>query len=146
MRPSWINITKLTTPSASFVLNFAYAEALENSKNYAEVHTIFTKFVEVLHTEVEKVEKTVGSDTSGPSNSSGGFSSTSSIMTPQKELAMRRRELGIAWIAYMRFARRAEGLKPARTVFGKARKDKWISWEVYEAAGADNYVMKLFLG
>lgn len=42
---------------------------------------------------------------------------------------------------YMRFARRAEGLKPARSVFGKARKDKWISWEVYEAAGTPPVVL-----
>ena len=35
----------------------------------------------------------------------------------------------------MRFARRAEGLKPARNVFSRARKDKWCAWCVYEAAG-----------
>jgi cleavage stimulation factor subunit 3 len=36
---------------------------------------------------------------------------------------------------YMRFARRAEGVKSSRMAFGKARKDRWAPWEVYEAAG-----------
>ncbi|KIJ33188.1 hypothetical protein M422DRAFT_183517 [Sphaerobolus stellatus SS14] len=124
---------------ASFVLNFAYAEHLENAKNYVEVHNVFNKFIEVLHGEIEKVEKTVVSNPVASNGSLQSTSSSGSIMTPQKELATRRRELGIAWIAYMRFARRAEGLKPARTVFGKARKDKWISWEVYEAAASMEY-------
>lgn len=52
-----------------------------------------------------------------------------------KELANRRTEYGIAWIVYMRFARRAEGQKSARAVFAKARRDRWTPWEVYEAAG-----------
>lgn len=39
----------------------------------------------------------------------------------------------------MRFCRRAEGLKSSRAVFGKARKDKWTSWEVYEAAALMEY-------
>jgi cleavage stimulation factor subunit 3 len=125
----------------SFLLNFAYAEAQENAKNHAEVHTMFTKFIDVLHGEIERVEKTVATEASFTSNGSGvtqpSASSSISSLSPQRELARRRTELGIAWIAYMRFARRAEGLKPARNVFGKARKDKWISWEIYEAAGLE---------
>ncbi|KAF8520032.1 hypothetical protein BU17DRAFT_89425 [Hysterangium stoloniferum] len=132
---------------ASFVLNFANAEALENTKSYAEVHTMFTKFIEILHVELEKQVKAApfdnplilnGSAITQPSSSSGSGSS-GSVMTPQKEFAKRRTELCIAWITYMRFARRAEGLKPARAVFGKARKDKWIGWEVYEAAATLEY-------
>ena len=102
---------------------------------------MFTKFIEVLHSDIEKVEKTATPENSFASNGSvitqTSVSSSSSLLAPQKELSRRRTELGIAWIAYMRFARRAEGLKPARNVFGKARKDKWISWEIYEAAGLD---------
>lgn len=131
----------------SFLLNFAYAEAQENAKNNTEVHSMFTKFIEVLHADIEKVEKTVTPDNSFASNGSAATqqsaSSLSSLLLPQKELARRRTELGIAWIAYMRFARRAEGLKPARTVFGKARKDKWISWEIYEAAGMETSLLIL---
>ncbi|KAF8581991.1 Suf-domain-containing protein [Ramaria rubella] len=126
----------------SFLLNFAYAEAQENLKNTAEVHAMYNKFIEVLHEDLEKIEKLVAAGDSLSSNGSTSTASTSSLsglMSPQKELARRRTELGIAWIAYMRFARRAEGLKPARTVFGKARKDKSISWEIYEAAASMEY-------
>ena len=35
----------------------------------------------------------------------------------------------------MCFGRRAEGVKSLRGIFGKARRDRWISWEVYEASG-----------
>lgn len=45
----------------------------------------------------------------------------------------------MAWIMYMRFCRRAEGLKSYRAVFAKARKDKWTTWEVYEAAALMEY-------
>lgn len=64
-----------------------------------------------------------------------------------------RREFSLAYIMYMRFARRAEGLKGSRAVFAKARKEGTpipkketedskttkrkggVGWEVYEAAG-----------
>jgi cleavage stimulation factor subunit 3 len=52
-----------------------------------------------------------------------------------RELAERRTEYGLVWIMYMRFSRRAEGLKAWRGVFKEARKDRWTPWEVYEAAG-----------
>ncbi len=52
-----------------------------------------------------------------------------------KELAERRSEYGLAYIMYMRFGRRAEGVKSSRTIFGRGRKDSWTPWEVYEAAG-----------
>lgn len=52
-----------------------------------------------------------------------------------KELAERRSEYGVAWVMYMRLGRRAEGVKSSRAIFGKARKDRWTPWEVYEAAG-----------
>ena len=35
----------------------------------------------------------------------------------------------------MRFGRRSEGVKSLRSIFGKARRDRWIPWEVYEASG-----------
>lgn len=74
----------------------------------------------------------------------GGVSSaTSSFNTQmtkpsspaQSELAERRAEYGLAYIIYMRFGRRAEGIKASRAIFGKARRDRWSPWQVYEAAG-----------
>jgi len=55
-----------------------------------------------------------------------------------KELAERRSEFGLAYVMYMRFGRRAEGVKSSRAIFGKARKDRWTPWEVFDAAGVWN--------
>jgi len=39
----------------------------------------------------------------------------------------------------MRFGRRSEGVKSLRGIFGKARKDRWVPWEVYEASALMEY-------
>ena len=78
-----------------------------------------------------------------PTTEAGATSNNSSFATQasdekppkSKELAERRTEYGVVWIMYMRFGRRAEGLQSSRSIFGKARKDRWTPWEVYEAAG-----------
>ncbi|GBE79055.1 hypothetical protein BKA93DRAFT_785197 [Sparassis latifolia] len=151
---------------SSFVLNFAYAEALETHEKFAEVHATFDKFLEVLRGDLEVIESRVSSANSSFSSNiscsatqtdfgqtqtallpSGIQSQNSSFNTQvsdekppkSKELADRRTEYGIAWIVYMRFARRAEGLKSSRAVFLKARRDRWTPWEVYEAAALMEY-------
>lgn len=126
-------------------MNFAYAEALEADKKFEEVHATFDKFLEVLRKDLEAVETRVNAATpslpngsqSQPNVAADGAQSQSSEGGPpkSKELNDRRTEYGVAWIVYMRFARRAENLKSARAVFGKARRDKWTPWEVFEAAG-----------
>ncbi|KAL9712323.1 mRNA 3'-end-processing protein rna14 [Leucoagaricus gongylophorus] len=56
-----------------------------------------------------------------------------------KELAERRSEFGLAYVMYMRFGRRAEGVRSSRAIFGKARKDRWTPWEVFDAAALMEY-------
>lgn len=148
----------------SFVLNFAFAEAQEADKKLEEVHTTFETFIEVLRKDLEVVEARVNSANPSSLNGSqsqsnlvaadggalppgfatvGTQSQNSSLNTQSadekqpkfKELTDRRTEYGVAWIMYMRFARRAENLKSARAIFGKARRDRWTPWEVFEAAG-----------
>ncbi|KAF8632394.1 hypothetical protein AX17_004835 [Amanita inopinata Kibby_2008] len=84
----------------------------------------------------------------GMSGLGGGTSSTGSSfntqsskpsMSAQSELADRRSEYGLAYIVYMRFGRRAEGIKASRAAFGKARRDRWTPWQVYEAAALMEY-------
>ena len=124
------------------------------------MHNVFNKFLEVLREDLEAFENKVaaanasGSSTSptvppvagapdatppssqpGSQNSSMQSQASDNKDPKLKELADRRTEYGIAWIVYMRFAQRAEGLKSKRAVFAKARKDRWTPWEVYEAAG-----------
>ncbi len=130
----------------SFVLNFAYAEAQEANRNYEEVHNTYEKFLEVLKKDLQEIEDRVTSANSSQSTEMGNLSqgsitsldsqgSQESKPSRAKEISDRKTEYGLAWIVYMRFARRAEHLKSARSVFGKARRDKWTPWEVYEAAG-----------
>lgn len=70
------------------------------------------------------------------SNNSSFVTQVSDEKPPKsKELQERRTEYGLVWIMYIRYARRAHDLKTFRAVFAKARKDRWTSWEVYEAAG-----------
>lgn len=150
----------------SFLLTFAYAEALEIKKDFAEVHAVYENFLSILRANLETLKKqteetappTNPSSTNnngngngpGQANASAGElsnnqNSQSSFFSqsderprhPQAtELQKHRTEYGLVWIMYMRFAMRAEGVKPSRAVFGKARKDPWTPWEVFEASGA----------
>ncbi|KAI8984849.1 hypothetical protein BD414DRAFT_489442 [Trametes punicea] len=155
---------------ASFVLNFAYAEALELQGNFAEVHATYEKFLEVLRKDLEALEEKInssnsssssigsqssqktesnamdvvlassGSQSQGPSPNSSFATQAADEKPPKsKELSDKRTDYGIVWIMYMRFGRRAEGLKSARNIFGKARRDRWTPWEVYEAAALMEY-------
>ncbi|KAI1786462.1 hypothetical protein LXA43DRAFT_872742, partial [Ganoderma leucocontextum] len=149
---------------ASFVLNFAYAEALELQGNFTGVHATFSKLLETLRKGLEVLESRVNSSNSfnGPIRSqqqrqtqgqnNGALDMAASPQGPtgmmnhlqyldekppeNKGLYDKRTDYGIAWIVYIRFARRAEGLRSARNVFIKARRDRWTPWEVHEAEGA----------
>ncbi|KIM42654.1 hypothetical protein M413DRAFT_444338 [Hebeloma cylindrosporum] len=137
---------------SSFLLTFAYAEALEVKKEFEEVHALYDKFLGTLRANLEQLEGAAANTsmssngssqtTNGNANDSQNSSfNTQSGEEPQKktELQKHRTEYGLAWIMYMRFGMRAEGVKPARTIFAKARKDRWTPWEVYEAAALMEY-------
>ncbi|KAL1702972.1 hypothetical protein EV121DRAFT_261552 [Schizophyllum commune] len=138
---------------SSFLLNFAYAEALELKRQYTEVHDLYTKFLDTLRAELDELEAKVKAETETENPTANGNSNGASMQidgpasantsidsttAPNNKtaalLALRRKEYGIAYVMYIRFARRAEGEKAGRTLFGKARKDRWTPWEVYEAA------------
>lgn len=147
----------------SFLLTFAYVEAQEVKKEYADVHTTFDKLLTHLRAELEVLETRVNSANSslsslgsssgitapatnlastglteaGIQSNNSSFATQASDEKPPKsqELSERRTEYGLVWIMYMRFGRRAESVKVSRGIFGKARKDRWTPWQVYEAAG-----------
>ncbi|GAA5924269.1 cleavage polyadenylation factor subunit RNA14 [Sporobolomyces koalae] len=52
----------------------------------------------------------------------------------EPELEKLKKMVSSVWITEMRFARRADGVKPARQVFTKARKSPHLSWQVIEAS------------
>ena len=156
---------------SSFILNFAYAEAQELAKNYAEVHTTFTNLLQVVQKELEELEAKIAVSEPGsvqdnamsvdmnavegqqPVDLSQALqkeasiatinSTSSSSSTEETQLAKqfkeRKQENGLIWIMYIRFALRAEGLPASRAVFSKARKDKFLPWEVFEAAALMEY-------
>ncbi|KAH7916661.1 hypothetical protein BJ138DRAFT_1074533 [Hygrophoropsis aurantiaca] len=164
-----INILKagMEANPTSFLLHFAYAEALEARKEYTEVAATFDKLLDKLRIDLEAYEARVNSanssfssDASGRtipltaptaanagSNDAGMQSNNSSFATQSaderppkvKELAERRTEYGLVWIMYIRFARRAQDIKSFRQVFAKARRDRWTPWEVYESAALMEY-------
>ncbi|KAF8972103.1 hypothetical protein BDZ97DRAFT_1783153 [Flammula alnicola] len=151
---------------SSFLLTFAYAEAMEIKKDFAEVHATYEKFLGILRANLETLELTTtsantsfssnapgqnngASNGNAPPNMSGGepgsnnssFNTQASDERPKKttELQKHRTEYGLVWIMYMRFGMRAEGVKPSRAIFAKARRDRWTPWEVYEAAALMEY-------
>ena len=146
----------------SFLLTFAYAEAQELKKEYEDVRVTFDKLLVTLQTQLERLAAAspptppaagqngftdaFGNGTGNGSGTTAGtqstntsFNSSSSFEHSGKpettELTERKAEYGLAYIVYLRFARRTEGVKASRAVFGRARKDRWAPWEVYEAAG-----------
>lgn len=134
-----------------FLLHFAYAELCESLNKLPEAHSAFEALLKALHTQLEAAEKTIAAEVeaaraSVPNPSSGAVNGELALERDErekqvverhnKELEGMKGELGVVWIMLMRFARRAEGLRPARGIFTKARKDKFCPWSVYEAAGA----------
>jgi len=124
----------------------------------AEVHATYDKFLNALRANLEHLEKQGGSannsfasNGAGPStaaatngntgpepnsqNSSFGSQGSEDKPLHVTELQKQRTEYGLVWIMYMRFGRRAEGVKSSRIIFSKARRDRWTPWEVYEADG-----------
>ncbi|KZP19108.1 Suf-domain-containing protein [Athelia psychrophila] len=150
---------------ASFLLNFAYAEALEAKGDKEAIAAAYEKFTDILRADLEALESRIDSansslesadGTSAPAAPNGqsnglaepGSQSTNSSFETQasnekppksKELAEKRTEYGLVWIMYMRAARRMDNQAAARAVFGKCRKDRWVPWEVYEASALMEY-------
>ncbi|GMK56794.1 hypothetical protein CspeluHIS016_0306340 [Cutaneotrichosporon spelunceum] len=144
----------------SFLLAFALAELEEDRKNYTECHSIFEGLIAGVNAEVEELQSKVASEVErarGPDIPvhAGDLDSEESDVARMvrdrdergKRLAERRgRDIeaaktaaGTAWVMYMRFARRSEGLKSARLVFGKARKSPYITWHVFQASALMEY-------
>ncbi|KAJ7476939.1 Suf-domain-containing protein [Mycena galericulata] len=146
----------------SFALTYAYAEYLEKAelkkdqRDYSEVHAVYERFFGVLRTNLARLSEEAAASAPAlvppsetpvieePSLEANGSSETAPANPPavnqnQDELTERKRQYSNAWINYMRFARRAQGQQAGRDAFGKARRDEYISWEVFEAAALTEY-------
>jgi cleavage stimulation factor subunit 3 len=114
---------------------------MELKKDFPSVHATYDKLLSALVKDLEALESTASPN--GASAEPSSQSTTNSLGSQGEEkapktteLQERRSEYGLVYIMYMRFSRRAEGLQSLRKVFGKARRDRWAPWEVYEASGA----------
>lgn len=74
----------------------------------------------------------------------GGRGSRAKMVVAEKDLELVREEerlgdtidkFNLTWIQYMKFARRAEGIKAARLIFSRARKTPHCSRQVFIASG-----------
>ncbi|KAG9027591.1 mRNA 3'-end-processing protein rna14 [Tulasnella sp. JGI-2019a] len=142
---------------SSFVLTFALAEFMETQKNLPAAHAAYDALIATLSKNLDSLDAQIKSevDDARASVLQNGQNGATDDSTPavieaedrarkvrerrNKDLEAAKSELGIVWIMLMRFARRAEGPKPARVIFAKARRDKWSAWCVYEAAALMEY-------
>ena len=58
----------------------------------------------------------------------------------------KRTELGQASIAWLRYAKRAGQSSSMRNIFKEIRADKWVCWQVFEAAGESLSVILSTMG
>ena len=136
----------------SFVLHFAYAEALEigGPDGYPLVHQLYVTFLGRLRENLVQRERLIVMDcpSRGPADAGRAQGHTPSSFDAhaldqrspvRKDLNECRVEYGVAWIMYMRFARRTQGSKAGLDVFGRALLDKFTPWQVYESAALTEY-------
>ncbi|KAJ7033322.1 Suf-domain-containing protein [Mycena alexandri] len=127
----------------SFALTYAYAELLEKKKDprdFTEIHIVYERLLRVLRVELERLTAAASESPdydnlewvpADPPTKEG----VAERKRNQEDLLEFKKQYSNAWINYMRFARRAQGHEARRDVFRKARKDEYVGWEVYEAAG-----------
>ncbi|KAJ7031146.1 Suf-domain-containing protein [Mycena alexandri] len=140
----------------SFALTYAYAELLEKAqlkkdhRDFTEIHSVYERFFSVLRVELARLTVAASEPPVEAPNGDATDPEAAPADPPteeelaerkknQEELPELKKQYSNAWINYMRFARRAQGHKACRDVFGKARKDEYIGWEVYEAAAMTEY-------
>jgi len=143
----------------SFLLHYAYAEAQEDTHTLSEVRGTYETLIANLTQEYEKMNKMAEfmrlqldaeEETDAARMGEAGETEREAIMEGrrrrkgQREMMERDHEMRTegmanevtnAWIGLMQATRRAEGIKSARLVFGKARKAKPISHHIFVASG-----------
>lgn len=145
----------------SFLLTFALADLEEDLKHIAEASTAYDNLLAALAADLDTLKASVASEVEAakgpevPQLNGGGDVD----MTTQHEKLVEEREkrgklvgerrgrdieaasaaIGVVWVMYMRHARRATGIKAARSIFGKARKSPHITWHVFDASAMMEY-------
>ncbi|KAJ7775312.1 hypothetical protein B0H16DRAFT_1756546 [Mycena metata] len=144
---SWISDPSDAPFIHSFALTYAYAELLEKSqltkdhRDFTEIHSVYERFFGKRPTATPQTPRPPLLIRGRPCRSADPPTKEelAERKKNQEELPELKKQYSNTWINYMRLARRAQGHKTCRDVFGKARKDEYIGWEVYEAGAMTEY-------
>ncbi|WRT67126.1 uncharacterized protein IL334_004092 [Kwoniella shivajii] len=150
----------------SFLLTFALAELLEEQSQIPATHELFQNFLASLSPEIDELRKVIEREVAnakGPeipppaglgndiTMDGDGISEYQRMVEERenrgklveerrgKEVEELMKGVNVGWIMYMRFARRVEGIKGARAIFGKARKSAYLTWHIFEASAMMEY-------
>lgn len=146
----------------SLLIHYAYIESEEGKGNFEECHRVYNGLVERIQTEIEAVQTATktevsealaekarlevqekearnGADDMDVIGEDVRIQERENIQkaieeSRQSQLEELKRLGANVWIMQMRFARRAEGIQAARSVFSKARKWQHTTWQVFEAS------------
>ncbi|KAH9811625.1 hypothetical protein DFH28DRAFT_1084886 [Melampsora americana] len=155
----------LTANSTSMVLTYAIVEIQETLKNYSVCTEAFKALIDHYHSEIDEINKTIEKEIAHgipiiESKTANGVDHevTHELTEEEQQRARQEEELrtnvtslykpkidelreaaASVWITEMRFARRTEGIKPARAVFTRARKSPYLTRHVFEASAMMEY-------
>ncbi|KAF8991157.1 Suf-domain-containing protein [Hymenopellis radicata] len=129
----------------SHVLTYAYVESLELDNSCEEAETVYKAFLSNLASDLDATENNL--DTAAATNGFNSIREPTSETSKRSdanssnndELREKRQEYSVAYINYMQFIRRTKGFQEARLIFKEARKDKHVTWHVYEASAMIEY-------
>jgi len=141
-------------------------EAQENLKNYEACYEAFNSLIQYYHSEIDEINKTIEKEiahgipiiesktaTTLPDGEADQELTEEERQCIKEEEQLRanitalykpkidefREAAASVWITELRFARRTEGIKPARAVFTRARKAPYITSHVFEASAMMEY-------
>ncbi|MBW0506479.1 hypothetical protein O181_046194 [Austropuccinia psidii MF-1] len=156
----------LTANPTSIVLTYAIVETQENLKNYPACHAAFNSLLEHYHSEIDEINKTIEKEIANgipiiesKTNATVADNEVGHELTEEEKQRVKEEEqlranitalykpkidelreaAASVWVTEMRFARRTEGIKPARAVFTRARKSPYITRHVFEASAMMEY-------
>ncbi|KAL0088583.1 hypothetical protein F4703DRAFT_1518820 [Phycomyces blakesleeanus] len=150
----------------SLLIHFAYAELCESRKQFDEARQAFDSLLEQLDQDIEKLKSTAqksveklqqeAEEEKSGMNLSDDIDGELREQLRQREKQIKKeqdeieervkeqvdgvaRSCSLVWIMYMRFARRSDGIKSARSLFSRARKTTNLTYHLFVASALMEY-------
>ncbi|KAM0751817.1 Suf-domain-containing protein [Meredithblackwellia eburnea MCA 4105] len=150
----------LSANPASLLLGYSIVDLDEGRQDYLSCYKVFEGMIDHFHARIATLDSATEKETAealaayeghqqqsteGEAEGEGDEGrqktlaekeeiKTSVAAKRQPETDVMKKAAANVWIAHMRFARRAEGVKQARAIFTKARKSPHLLWQVVEAS------------